>query len=357
MKTESQFSTFKKEALSSEPLMRQANLADIQILNEKEIIYLGRKMQCTENAINDFAKAVGMPTSFGNSINNAFGSTAKQRVVELQKAARVIAGKNPTVTLIANKKLGVIERILSSSSILPYEMYFDVFERMMNGANMDITDFGSSDHGGIFVSTTSRDNEFSVGKFKDENFHPGLTFSNDIRTGAHVDSFINRLVCTNGMVAKGFSESILYNPESMNEFFEKILVLKNAGFLPNEFKAKVTSAIATRASFSEVKSAAKLITESSKLTTEFVDRFVPYNDIRRKFTAKGCEVTGWNEQQARNAITNVSVWDVVNGITDFASHDYGFEISAANRLSLQVKAGAMLARTSFDTQNLVHVSL
>jgi hypothetical protein len=356
MKTESQFATFKKEALASEPLMRQANLADIQIVSEKEIVYLGKKFQCTENAMNDFAKAVGMPVAFGNSIQGAFGVSAKQRVAELQKAAKVISGKNPQVTLVANKKLGIIERILSGGSILPYEMYFDVFERMMNGSKMDVSDFGMTQNG-IFVSTVSRENEFSVGKFKDENFHPGLAFTNDFQKGAVVDSFINRLICTNGMVGRGFGESITYNPESMNEFFEKIKVLKTAGFMPGEFQNKVSQAIATRASFNEVKSAADLITGSSKMTKEFVDRFVPFNDIRRKFLAKGCDTIGWNAQQAQNAITDISVWDVINGITDFASHDYGFDLSEGNRLALQVKAGGLLARKSFDTQNLVHVSL
>jgi hypothetical protein len=143
----------------------------------------------------------------------------------------------------------------------------------------------------------------------------------------------------------------------MNEFFEKIKVLKTAGFMPGEFQNKVSQAIATRASFNEVKSAADLITGSSKMTKEFVDRFVPFNDIRRKFLAKGCDTIGWNAQQAQNAITDISVWDVINGITDFASHDYGFDLSEGNRLALQVKAGGLLARKSFDTQNLVHVSL
>ncbi len=357
MKTQSQFATFKKEALANEPLMREANLADINIVSENEIIYLGTKFKCTDEAMNGFAKAVGMPVAFGNSIKNAFGVTAKSRIAELQKAARVIAGKNPHVTLIANRKLGVIENILSGGSILPYEMYFDVFERMMNGSKMDIADFGSSDQGGVFVSTVSRENEFSVGKFKDENFHPGMTFSNDIRKGAVVDSFINRLVCTNGMVGRGFGESIIYNPESMSEFFEKIQILKCAGFLPSEFKAKVAAAIATRASYNEVHQAANLITGSSKLSKEFVDSFIPFNDIRRKFAKKGCDTIAWNTQQEQNAITDISVWDVVNGLTDFASHDYNFELSNANRLAIQVKAGGLLARAKYDTQNLVHVSL
>ena len=184
-----------------------------------------------------------------------------------------------------------------------------------------------------------------------------MSCTNDAKSGASVDSFINRLICTNGMVGRGFGEQFVYNPESMSEFFKHIQTLKSNGFLPGEFKAKVASAIATRASFAEVKSAADMITGTSKLTKEFVDRFVPYNDIRRKFLAKGADTTGWNQQQSQNAITDVSVWDVINGITDFASHDYGFELNNDNKLRLQVEAGKMLSQKSFDTQNLVKISL
>lgn len=359
MKTETQFKAFKAEALANEPLMRQANLADIQILNEKEIIYLGKTFRCTENAINDFAKAVGVPVAFSNSITSAYGTATKNKIIELQKAAKVIgrAKKTPMVTLIADKRLGIIERILSNAQILPYEMYFETFERLMNDSNNEITDFGNANRGGLFISTISRENEFRVGSFKDENFHPGMTFVNDIKTGAHVDTFINRLVCANGMVGRGFANSIIYNPESMNEFFEQIKKLKASGFLPSEFKAKVASAIATRASFAEVKQATNLITSSSQLTKEFVDKFVPYNDIRRKFQNKGCDTLNWNADQMKTAITDISVWDVINGVTDFASHDYGFKLPEENRLRLQVQAGNLLAKPSYDTQNLVHVSL
>ena len=75
------------------------------------------------------------------------------------------------------------------------------------------------------------------------------------------------------------------------------------------------------------------------------------------FAAKGADTLNWNTAQEKNAITNISVWDVINGVTDFASHDYGFGVSADSKLNLQVKAGSMLSAKSYDTQNLVHISL
>lgn len=355
-KSTTAFEAFKKEALSKEPLMCQASLADITLLSDKKISFKGREYNCSENAMNDFCKIVGIPKAFGNGIEGAFGADAKKRIIEIQKAVKVL-GKSITVTIVANKKLGMIDTILNGCSILPYNNYFDVFDRMMNGAKVEIVDFGASDRGGLFISTVSKDHEFHVDKMKNETFHPGLTFTNDYRVGAVMDTYVNRLVCSNGMVGRGFGQTFTYNPESMNEFFDRVNKLKQMGFVPEGFTEKVKSAINTRASYSEVKEAANMITSCSKLQKEDVDRFVPYNSIRRQFVAKGCDTHLWNEKQAQNAITNVSVWDVVNGVTDFASHDYGFELSNDNRLKLQVKAGSLLSAKAYDTQNLVHVAL
>lgn len=355
MKNQAQFNLFKKDAMANEPLMRQANLADVTFVNENTISFNGSRFRCANNVIDDYAKLVGVPQAFSNSIDKAFGKDTQKKIVELSKAARIAGGKNVQITLVANKKLGMVERILPAGKILPYEMYFNLFDRMMNNSKMEIKDFSQSS-GGLFINTVSKENEFDIKGFTDETFHPGMTFTNNL-FGAKVDSFVERLVCSNGMVGKGFAEEIVYNPENMNEFFEKIQHLKSTGFLPTEFSNKVASAIHTRASYAEVESATKLITGYSKLEKAVVDRFVPFNEINNKFAAKGCDVKSWNQQQKQNAITNISVWDVINGVTDFASHDYGFELSAAGRLDLQVKAGSMLSRDKFDTQNLVHVSL
>ena len=57
-------------------------------------------------------------------------------------------------------------------------------------------------------------------------------------------------------------------------------------------------------------------------------------------------------EQKRNCRTGLTHWDVINGITDFASHNYGYEKKPNSDRHLQVQAGDMLARTP-DTANLI----
>ena len=62
-----------------------------------------------------------------------------------------------------------------------------------------------------------------------------------------------------------------------------------------------------------------------------------------------------NHDQQKNAKTALSVWDVINGVTDFASHNYGYEMKDNSAANLQMQAGSMLCKDSYDTSNLVLV--
>lgn len=359
MKTTSEYTAFKTGALASEPLMRKISLADVAIVNDDTLMVSGARIKATQNAMNSLARIIGVPPALSNSFSTAYGKDSKQRLLELQRAAKLVSkAKKVSLTLIANPKSLQIEGILSDASILPFETYFDVFEKMVDSHNLEIENFGVSSTGSLYISTVNKANEFQVGNLKDEHFHPGFTLSNDIRVGTTLDSYLYRLVCSNGMVGKGFGNQLAYNPESMNDFFDKLNELKNNGYIPVGFQDKVKSATTTKASYAEVKWGADLIAKSSEdMKRIYVDKYIPHDEIRNKFAAKGVDVGKFNSQQQKNAITNVSVWDVVNGVTDFASHDYGFNLTADKKKQLQTEAGMMLAKGSYDTQNLVHVSL
>ena len=47
------------------------------------------------------------------------------------------------------------------------------------------------------------------------------------------------------------------------------------------------------------------------------------------------------------------MWNVINGVTDFASHNYGFNVN--NSVQLQIEAGNMLCK-NFDISNTLDVS-
>jgi hypothetical protein len=63
---------------------------------------------------------------------------------------------------------------------------------------------------------------------------------------------------------------------------------------------------------------------------------------------------GISAQQMKHAKSNTSVWDVVNGITHFATHGAGIidtDMQDYNASDLMVKSGNLFGKKSFDHEN------
>lgn len=350
-----QFAKFKAEQLANQPLTKTVALSQVKILGDSTLEVDGITLSVTSHAMISLAKILNVPIRFSQEISTVYGQTAFQQLIELQKAAKIAAGKGIVITLVADPVLRKVSQITAGNNMLPYEKFFDVFERVMNTHNLEIESANGGPEG-ITISTRSTSSEFQIGGFKDEVFQPGFTFNNGVKYGTVIDSYLHRLVCTNGMIGRGFNHSIVYNPESQHDFFEKLINMSKIGYVPQGFNDKVKQAIHTKASFAELEQAAKLMVGNSKIGYNQLDKFVPYREIVNKFANKGLDVSKINQKQKENAITNVSVWDVINGITDFASHDYGFEVSSTSQNTMQIVAGNMLAK-EFDASNIVTVTL
>jgi hypothetical protein len=60
-----------------------------------------------------------------------------------------------------------------------------------------------------------------------------------------------------------------------------------------------------------------------------------------------------SKERKKNAKTGTSVWEVINGLTHFATHDNGIRVDESSRRNIQVLAGQLLAKSSYDMQNMV----
>lgn len=371
MATESEFDKFKREASKNRPICKEVLLSELNIISDDKIEYRGVKLDLLSGAISDLRTLLHLPKQFANELSKAMGEDMRKKLADFCKNMRLLNGKNATATLLINATSHKVERILRFNNLLSTETYFEIFDKLMNNHNFEIQELRSSDDGSLAISLTSRDDEFQVGKFSEEIFHPGLTLKNTLDDGAFVSSYLFRLICGNGMTGTDFG-----GPEGgpkgggggpitlggpgfthMNEFYQRINELVKGGFYPQAFKDKVIVAKNCLASFAEVNQAARLILDNSDMKVEFVDKYIPLVDIRNKFAGKGWDWLKANMKQQQNAVTNVPIWDIINGVTDFASHNYGYKVSDSNRLYMQAGAGSMLTKETYDTQNIVHVRL
>ncbi len=89
---------------------------------------------------------------------------------------------------------------------------------------------------------------------------------------------------------------------------------------------------------------------NSKVTDTELEIYAPIASTEEAYKKNGVIIENLNKDQKENARTDVSYWELVNGITDFASHNYGHELK--NPDTLQRFAGRLFVKKP-DLSNLV----
>jgi hypothetical protein len=356
MITQNQYDAFKIDAIRNQPIRKNIQLADLKFHTMDTAEFNGVMLGVNRTAIKDLFQILGITAGGFKSLEQSLGEEVSKNFLNTMKNA-ISNAKSLEVTIAVTPDR-VISRInkVGQSGLISAETYFDTFERLANTHNLDIkfADFNKG-NGNIYLSTVAKGGEFQVGNLSDEVFHTGMSLSRTA-DGIQADPFMERLVCTNGMVTRQFEESFKLrsmDPRMWNEFYQHLEKIEKSGFVPTKFSDKVNQAINTPASLSELERGIGIITNNSNIKPEEIEMFIrgtkrSYNKIH----SAGIDSVKLNDAQKKNLRTGVSVWDVINGITDFASHNYGFEKKANADRHMQMAAGDMLTRT-FDTANLI----
>jgi len=355
------YQEFKKKALETEPVSYSVSLADIEILAENLLSIKGFTIPMKLAVLKDIAKILKVPMSMMNTFDEAIGKEAKMNFINFIRT-NISANKNTMVTVIASRVSKNIVAI-HTGSVLPYEVYFRIFEELMNKHPFEIKDLILADEQ-ISISAILREKQFNVGKTDGEDFYPGFSFTQGLTKGTALDSYIYRLICSNGMIGKDYNDPIRFGPkQTLNyggiaeEFFNRIDKLSQNNLIPVSFQENVDRAMKTNASFAEVKSAARHIYSTSPKVSEFIDSFIPINEIKNKLSNKNVDINMLTTAQEKTIITNCKVWDLVNGITDYASHDYGFSVSPESKIKLQTHANMIINNKTHDNENTLGINL
>jgi hypothetical protein len=138
----------------------------------------------------------------------------------------------------------------------------------------------------------------------------------------------------------------------MNQFMEHLQRLRVNHYQPQGFTDAVRLVNGTNASLYEMRYAANAIKNVADIDNISLEEWIPLNSTEAAFNRIGVDTDGLDTAKAHNAKTGTSVWELINGITHFATHDNGIEISDYDRRRLQVVAGQLLSKNP-DMSNLV----
>jgi len=349
------FDAKSKEAVSRTPMRREFGLKDIEIINDQTLTLDGKQVGMNKEAFKGFCKIVGLPTGFDKTFSSAFGDKARQQLVNRLKIAAQAKG-NTSVSIVLNpdtKRIIGVQK--DPRDLISNQTFVETSSSIINKYGLEVNDFSVSSDGGVAINASSPKNAWGLQGLKDEEFYGGISFTNSPSGGFMVSPYLQRLVCANGLIGCSFEESMSLgqmDSRSMEKFWKGLNDLADRGFRPVSFDEKVRHAMNTMASLSELEGASHELKAYSDADTKELEAWVPLQSTRSKFHTSGIDTLAFTSNQKKGAKTGTSIWDLVNGITHFASHDNGFKIEDYDRRKLQLEASRLLTK-NFDMANFV----
>ena len=351
------FALRKDEAIRNEVMRKEISLSEFNVIDNTHIEVDGVKIELTAFAFKRLLGRLRIPTAFAKRFETGFGSDGLQQLVQMMKTMK--SSKNDqTVTLLVDPREKKVTNILPAGyASISNEAFVEFAEGYINQYGLEVKDFGSDPSGGATINCVSPNSVFSVPGMSDEVFNTGVTFRNTPTRGLEVSPYLNRLVCSNGMSSTAFSETYGLHEltdKSISEFNEHMITMASTGFQPVGLADKIKAANETDASIAEVQRAmSAMLSTDKKIDYEYMQRYLPINRVMKAYSDIGAEPSTFTTKQLQNAKSGLSIWEVVNGITNFASNDEKYNIDDHKTGNLMVSAGNLLMKKNFDTEALL----
>jgi hypothetical protein len=360
--TAESFDQFKKEALEIRLARHEVLLSDIRVLSDTKLLYAGVNYPMTDEAFGSLVKLLGVNKTVLGNFEGALGKEGRDRILDLMREALSGKGGKNKITMVLNRdKQCIVDFRKDALSVLSNSAYFNLFEDVMNHNNgMHIKRMSMSPNGSVEISVINDNWQFQVARLKDEFFQSGLVFINRPNQTI-INSFNERLVCTNGMVVSEGGASITLKSSSsvhLNGFFEQVRNITQNDGLENEFKNRVTRMMKTIASYNEMHAAYTTVKYHLSVedtgVVELLNSFIPMQEVRREYIVQtGLDIED-HSKYWKKAETSMTVWELVNGLTDISSHPekYGISLKGGNHaiFSLQKTAGELAFKKEYDLE-------
>lgn len=344
-----------KEAVGKTPVRREFGLKDLEVINNQTLSLDGRHVPMSQEAFKNLCKIIGLPVGFDKTFSTAFGDKARQQLINRLKVAAQAKG-NSSVSIVLNPETRRIIAVQKDPrELVSNQTFMDTTSGLINRYNLEVSDFSVDDDGAIVINAASPKNVWGIQGLSDEEHFGGISFSNSPNSGFQVSPFLHRLVCANGMIGRSFSETMSLGQMdalSMMRFNENLDLLAQRGFRPQQFEERVRLAMNTKASLHEMDDAFRSIMSVSDADHKEVEAWIPYQQTKAAFFKAGVDVNTLSSNQLKGAKTGMSVWDLINSVTHFATHENGFKIKDYDRRRLQVESSKILS-SEFHMSNFV----
>jgi hypothetical protein len=358
--SQSAFDVKKAEAINNQLMRKEITLSEFNVIDNNHIDVDGVKIEVTDKAFGKLLGRLRIPKAFAKRFSDGFGNDGLRQLITMMKSAKSNRNEQ-TVTLLVDPNSRKITDILPAGyASISQESFIDFASRYIDQYNLGVTHMGSSQYGGTQINCVAPQGMFNVPGMTNEVFNTGVTFRNTPTRGLEVSPYLERLICANGMTSTAFAENYglhNLNDKNINEFNEHMIRMASTNFQPVGLADNIKKANNTDASLAEMQRAASsILSLDKKVDYEYVQKYIPVERAFKAYSQLGADPNTFTKAQMKNAKSGMSVWDLVNGMTNFASNDTKFGINEGKMGNLMVTAGNILCKKQYDTEGVLDIN-
>jgi hypothetical protein len=358
--SQSAFDTKKAEAINNQLMRKEITLSEFNVIDNNHIDVDGVKIEVTDKAFGKLLGRLRIPKAFAKRFSEGFGNDGLRQLITMMKSAKSSRNEQ-TVTLLVDPSTRKITDILPAGyASISQESFIDFASRYIDQYNLGVTHMGSSQYGGTQINCVAPQGMFNVPGMTNEVFNTGVTFRNTPTRGLEVSPYLERLICANGMTSTAFAENYglhNLNDKNINEFNEHMIRMASTNFQPVGLADNIKKANNTDASLAEMQRAASsILSLDKKVDYDYVQKYIPVERAFKAYSQLGADPNTFTKAQMKNAKSGMSVWDLVNGMTNFASNDTKFNINEGKMGNLMVTAGNILCKKQYDTEGVLDIN-
>lgn len=291
--------------------------------------FLGLQQQMTEDDWGTVSEK--LKTAGGNQIVFGRKSTANPKIVDLHLAHR----KAPNGGILIPEIFDLLSEAVLDSSANDYVVCDKYF---------------SDETGKISLSLMNSEREIDVFGNGEDMWKTGkkITWSG---VDFSIHPYFERLVCSNGNVAKQFGFSSSINNSKYN--FGKIKAILEREIAQASDTATPMLMDATRHLKRANVSVQEMLQYRNLFDIEEDEKILQkYFDVAYLNTAYRCDVEGMNDIWKKTADTGKNAYDFFNDLTYIASHPTEIKIEEEKRRTLQIKASDLLFKGELDLEKI-----
>jgi len=360
------YENFKKEVKEAYPIRKSMTISELNIDFEDAesrngcVNIEGVKIKLSSGAFKTLLKTLKISDSFMGKFTDIFGMNSRNQLVKIIKN-KLVSEKNMKVAVyISPITMTVVAVTDAEKPYISPEFYFDMVENVIGENNLDINNMSVSIDGNVQISTIKNTWGLDIPSLRDEAFHTGVIMTTGPTEDIAIDPYVLRLICQNGMVGpRRLEMGPRLKSNSLTDIGTFMAEVKKLSETNKQFQGIFTEQVKKMhnisASFEEMFKfrdlvAAKTTDKIDARVEAVLDRFFPIGDVKKSYKEKGVDLDLLTHRHWKNAKTHMTTWDLLNSLTDVASHDYGIGISEHSKNELRKNAGMFMFKKEFDAE-------